>query len=139
MATAQAEEFVQMEHRMLSATWIMFDLRWGVNLLEFVKTLDATLPLRVIDEVAQFGLTAKLPLQGIGIHTPLFQRACVAMRASARDRSLPMPPFLEESMMEVKPAQLKAFHVTMRDEVPVVIDTGASHSLTPFKEDFVDL
>ena len=48
-----------------------------------------------------------------------------------------MPPFLEESMMEVKPAQLKAFHVMMRDEVPVVIDTGASYSLTPFKEDFV--
>ena len=34
------EDFKQMEHKLLSQSWIMYDLKYGISLSEFVKTLD---------------------------------------------------------------------------------------------------
>ena len=48
-----------------------------------------------------------------------------------------MPPIVEECLLDEKKKLINSFQAVMRDEVPVVIDTGASFSLTPFREDFV--
>ena len=60
------------------------------------------------------------------------------MRASQEDSVLPMAPVVEQSLLDEDSKLFHAFQAVMRDEVPVVIDSGASYSLTPFIEDFVD-
>lgn len=140
LAAVHAEEFAQMEHKLLSETWMMFDLRWGVNLHAFVKTLDPTQPTRAVQEAAGFALWEKLPLACVGLRSSSRWRSAVnvAMRAGVdMNTTLPMAPVVEEGMLEEKTKLFAGFQAVMRDEVPVVIDTGASFSLSPFEEDFI--
>ena len=52
---------------------------------------------------------------------------------------MPMVPIVEETLGKVTNEQLfHACQALSRDDVPIAIDSGASHSLTPFIEDFVD-
>ena len=136
------EEFGQIKHQMLSQSWIYYDMQLGVNLQSFVETLDPTKSTRLLKEAVRFGLgEQKTPLPGlIRRSNSTWRFANVAMRAAIDCRTvMPMEPVVEETMKGVSNEQLfNAYNASSRDDVPIAIDSGASHSLTPFAEDFTD-
>ena len=134
----RSEEFAQMEHKIVSESWLMFDMRWGVNLDNLVQTIDPLAPMHAVKAFDRFGLRTKHPLPVIGMtSSSLLHSIQVAMRARINQRSRVMPPIVEESVIDEKSRLFHSFQAVMRDEVPIVIDTRASFSLSPFKDDFI--
>ena len=117
-------------------------MQLGVNLQSFVEELDPTHQIRMLHEAAVLGLGKhKKPIPAMAHRSKSAWRfANVAMRAAIdHQTTMPMVPIVEETLGKVTNEQLfHAYQALSRDDVPIVVDSGASYSLTPFIEDFVD-
>ena len=140
---SRREQCALIQHKFLTHSCIWFDMQLGVNLTEFVKGLDPTKSTRDLHEAAALFKESRLPLPVIGVdsrpNSNLWHLANVAMKASLGRSVFPGPPLvLEDKFSDIEDKTLHYnFNAALhRDETPIVIDTGASFSLTPFKEDF---
>ena len=143
MECARREQCAQIKHKFINQSWIWFDMQLGVNLKQFVEGLDPTKSTRELHAAAEIFKESRLPLNVISVdsrpNTGLRFLANVAMSASIqRGVDLVTPLIVDDKFGDISDATLHhGFNAALqRDETPVVIDTGASYSLTPFREDF---
>ena len=132
------ENFTRLHHRCLHDSAVMIDALLQVNLERWIKQRNPLDYPRKIKQAMSI-LGRQLPLPAlmnpikpiVNDHTSWIN---VAMRAlnTTKPRPTPERHVYQGLSAEQGPPPMPT------DEIPVVIDTGASYALTPIREDFID-
>ena len=141
----ELESFHDVRHSLLSNSMVMFGMRLGVDLQSFVESVDPIKNFRTLAALssgnfisskakrkerkrnARVALIAAANLQGGASSVD----CCVKVKSS----SIESP---EESSQDIASRiRQKSIYFSNEDNLPIVIDSGASLSLTPVLEDFI--
>lgn len=137
--------FETTKSQFLHETDIMYGYQYGVDLDAFMKQIDSLKEFQVIHELTTTGVIQQR-FRRYSLSNQQ-QRACIA--AAQLSKTLPccMDPTLSvEELAELKLSSEEMVQLTRKrsayfsnkeDDVPIVIDTGASLSVSPFESDFV--
>ena len=136
------ERFESVKHKLLHVPDVMFGLRHGVDLDEFVSQIDPLKHFQILRELSGPGFIATASAtEGAP------KRALIA--AAHLTNTLPTRLNLELDagtleQMKVTPQEMakltrnrSVYFSNKPDDLPMVIDTGGSKSVTPVKNDFV--
>jgi hypothetical protein len=144
------DDWDRLQHRFLHSTYFQYTLRFGVSLDQFVSSID---PLHQFHLLRDFQLLVPLSRPvACGNHhgkmdfsqhfqtaaklNSIFIAAFKAERQSFLSRlGLPVP--IGRASAVTNSVRQHGIYFNHQDHCPIVIDTGASVSLTPFKSDFV--
>jgi hypothetical protein len=133
---SELEQFEWIKHRLFHNAYIWFELQYGVNLNNFVTTID---PLKSFAAIKQLQSDAFLQgKQQSCQQCTQMQQALIAAASLSRsiNQALSAPPPIagEQTVQQNRQWVYQCAHP---NELPIVIDTGASMSLTPNINDFV--
>ena len=126
----------------------MFDLKYGVNLDDFLDSRPELLDIARCTNAAAFSITMKsTPLEVCTTSESSRHRllATVAMPAFDASTTEMMPEVVEQTMPKqglehidkLDEELIHCYQALNPNDVPIVIDSGASYALTPFFEDFI--
>jgi hypothetical protein len=144
----QKSDYAQFKHRLLHQSWVMFDMQFGVSLDELMDGVDPSRQWRMIKDLHMMTRGERQPLtMTMSPVKPTFSSVvpfgCIAL-ANWLKAELELPTTTTLKTTEIKDiysdeSRLARAYNTNHDgaNVPVVLDTGASFSLTPFMNDFV--
>ena len=134
----RADSYNRIKTKFLHDSFVMYEIQYGINLDEFVKGIDPLKTFRLTKDLTQpemINTTSKLKSRDL--HS-LAHREAIKYRAQVA--------VMNSCMGEVEVANTTARNTEARlsvyisnkgDELPVVIDTGASFCLSPVLADFV--
>jgi len=123
----------------------MYGYQYGVDLDEFVSRID---PLKQFIVMREIGSTGVIQPQN-GYSKALSQRKAFIAAAQltntmpfGMDPDLPIKELAEQKLHARELMELtrkrSVYFSNKLDDIPIVIDTGASMSVTPCKDDFID-
>jgi len=146
------EHFEAIKHKMLHLDWFMFDLQFGISLDDIVQSFD---PLKAIKTIKALNSEAILKASGIkqaipaigislGINVAMFINEH-QFGINHQDFKNPIAPTyhvitansINNAPSELHHSYLQALASSIQQDLPIVIDTGASTSITPELSDFV--
>jgi hypothetical protein len=145
----QKSDFAQFKHKLLHQSWIMYDMQFGVSIHDLIDDIDPSRQWRMIKRLHQMTKGASTPLSTALLRTSQsqgnrFQLCCIALanwvKAEGTIGIVPTHDNVvgskdvysnESTLASIYQADQSGVHV------PVVLDTGASFSITPFLNDFV--
>jgi len=124
---------------------VMYEYQYGVDLDEFVGWID---PLKQFIVIREIGSTGVIQPQN-GCSVALSQRKAFIAAAQltntmpfGMDPDLPIKELGEQKLHARELMELtrkrSVYFSNKADDIPIVIDTGASMSVTPCKDDFID-
>ena len=122
------EDYEREKHKYLHRSFLQFDLQYGVSLDEFVTAVKPELFFQNVS-----ALSADSFLQTSKQRKSRRARARQALIAAQRLR-----PTSDPSYLTADTSHDMRVYISSDDSMPIVIDTGASLSLTPNLEDFVE-
>jgi hypothetical protein len=121
------DEFERIKPRFLHNSFVMFELRYGVSLQEFVKELDPIKSFRLVS-----ALSRPQTLKRVSKSTTIND-----MVSHEVDKYRFNVCYSDNLHENDHPSCRPSIYLSKNDDVPVVIDTGASFCLTPCISDFV--
>jgi hypothetical protein len=137
------EEWARVRHRLLHQSWIMIDFQFGVTLDEFVSKLDPvqqflnikalSSPSFLSNGKGRYGLKTKA-------RNAFIAAAKLSKEFGNGETIGPTTAAHRYETMEMKELSMnRSVYLSNRDDddLPIVIDSGCSKSLTPNKNDFV--
>jgi hypothetical protein len=136
-STEQQAEWSRISSKYLHCSWLMYDMRYGVSLEAFLTKRDVLQDFRNIKILSNpMGLLRTQTL------TTLQREAHWAMVAAAKlthKRDSTVAPLLDDhETIDVNALKKRMSIYTCQGcTLPIVIDTGASCSLTPNADDFI--
>jgi hypothetical protein len=144
----ETEAYHDIRHRLLPNSMVMYGMQLGVDLQSFVESIDPIKNFRTLaalssgdfitskskrkerKKTARAALIAAANLQGAGINP----------KVDCCFNGVPDPeePISKEVELDIAAlTRKKSIYFSNRDNMPIVIDTGASLSLTPNINDFI--
>ena len=144
----EMEDYKRAEHKILNQSWMMFDLQHGVSLDKFLDSRPELLEMARFANGAASTITMKSsPLEVCTTSESTMHRllATVAMPAFDASTTEVMTEVVEQNMSKqglehidkLSEELMHCYQALNANDVPIVIDSGASYALTPFFEDFI--
>ena len=122
------EDYERVKNKYLHRTYIQYDLQFGVNLDQFVQAVKPELYLRNLGQ-----LSADSFLQTSKQRKAVRSRANQAFIAAQQIRAA-----IDKSYLNEGASSDMRVYMSPDASMPIVVDSGASLSLTPHFEDFVE-
>ena len=139
--------YKSIKHKLLHYDWIMFDMQYGINLHDFIQSI---VPLRSIntkiikklnshDFVRDSGLLKPIFMMGSHSNVAMFNQFQESTNKSSQINHLVFNKYQDvtTALSDTIPSYLQSLHINKMNELPIVIDTGASTLITPVLGDFV--
>ena len=127
----QQDEFERLKHKFLHQSWIMFDMQYGTS-LDFIDNEDPLAFIRAIKDCC----TDKTMPRSTSVDNPLHMTGTNLQYCHVWKQRLLGKVASLSNMLAINDESLGAYHVNAA-ELPIVIDTGASTSLSPVLSDFI--
>ena len=122
------EDYERTKNKYLHRTYVQYDLQYGVNLDRFVRAVKPELYLRNLGQ-----LSADSFLQTSKQRKSVRSRASQALIAAQQIRAA-----IDKTYLNGDASSDMRVYMSTDDSMPIVVDSGASLSLTPHHEDFVE-
>ena len=135
-AASELEDYTRLTHSFLHHSWLMYDMQYGISLDDLCQVIDPIRHYRTMMACSSDALMGKnSPITCLS-GTTTRGIAGVAMALFQHDDSLTDEEIRVAKYRKIKD-RLEHYSLKVTGNVPVVLDTGASYSLTPILEDFV--
>lgn len=131
-------EFDRLKHKLLHQSWAMFDLQFGVCLDAFVSTLDPLGQFSTLQALSSPDfLQASAPCSALRCVAAKPFGGVAMLSAWQPTPSTPLSPTLQRVTTEMLSGLHSEMYRASTDDMPIVLDTGASTSITPVLSDFI--
>ena len=135
----QADDFDRGKHGVLHQSAVMFDLQFGISLHDFVATLDPLAEIQALKAVSRPTFLMG-EAERATYDSSIDQALIAALQLRPSESGDYVPPNWNEDSTDptrLQREQVSVYFNPTADPSPIVIDTGASLSLTPHLNDFV--
>ena len=125
----RGDEWERVKPKFLHQSFVVYDMQYGVNLSEFVGRLDPVASFRTIQVLSDPHVLRSKGSTKLKHRQALFDQV--------KEEALKYRVQVASSSVSYEPPGLAVYLSTGEDDVPVVINTGASFCLTPNIGDFI--
>ena len=130
------EDYTRNKHRFLHLSFLQIDAQYGVDLEQFVQSID---PLK------QFNLIAALSNPMSSLYTKSEEKTLARSLKSAKSNAVTLTRAINAAISQIDchiplisdPLRHQSVYLSDNSKTPMVIDTGASVSITPHESDFI--
>jgi len=144
-AKLKLSAFETMKHKLLHHEWIMFNMQFGIDLNDFVQSIDPLQSIKVIKELnsneflKSAGMLKPMSMISLQSNVAMFnhERSPTADPIEFNNLSFNKYQDLSSVSSQFTPTYLQSLQMNKMNDLPIVIDTGASTSITPVLGDFV--
>ena len=126
------DRFERSKNKYLPHSFVMFELQFGVDLQEFVESVDPLRQFQAISALSRPNTLSRVKHKNQTSPSKIW-REVLKYRVNFNSAALRT----EKDTRDTSPEPLSVYINHDSPEYPVVIDSGASFSLTPRIEDFV--
>jgi hypothetical protein len=126
-------------HKLLHLSWVTIELNFDINLTDFVRMIDPLHTFRLLKLLHSSTMFHRHPVK-----ISSSNRSCFPLQCTATTNINPIhapsfqfaSAFLHSSPSAETDSESYSF-LSKSDDLPIVLDTGASTSLTPILSDFI--
>lgn len=131
------EDYERNKSRYLHRSFLQYDLRYGVSLDKFVESIDPLSTIRNIKEISDESFLCSRGSRNSICHevNPTSGNSRIQAALIAASELNPMSS--ENYSMSNRDERKVFMSENNEDELPIVLDSGASFALTPYLRDFV--
>ena len=136
------DAFEQNKHKFLHQSWVMYDMQFGISIDDFLSMTDLNYikQVRLTRMLQEFDFGTRKTTLDVRVQpeqqtSTIFRRVYIALAQN----QVNLPSLRNRYGTEVFEGQQthSALPALDPNNTPVVLDTGASFSLSPYKSDFV--